>query len=95
MLNVQMAPRSAMHNRSQLNLVEECACYACIKVFPVSDIKEWTDNWDFRNKVEAPQNEHTAICPYCGIDAILPMNLEEDKDLVNLKKIQYYWLRRV
>jgi hypothetical protein len=60
-------------------------------VFLVSEIKEWTDDWDFRLKTESPQNEHTAICPHCGIDAVLPIHLEDDKDLMNLKKIHDYW----
>lgn len=87
-----MAPRIAMHNKNALSLAIDCACYACVKVFPTSEIKDWTDNWDFRLKTESPQHEHTAVCPYCGIDAILPINLEEDKDLVNLKKIHDYWV---
>jgi hypothetical protein len=91
MINFKMAPRTAMHNKTQLSLATECACYACVKVFLVNEIKEWTDDWDYRRKIEAPQNEHTAVCPHCGIDAILPINMEEDKDLVNLQKIHDYW----
>lgn len=87
-----MAPRIAIHNKVQLSLTNECACYSCVKVFFVSEIKEWTDNWDYRQKTESTKNEHTAVCPYCGVDAVLPINLEEDKDLINLQKIHDYWI---
>jgi hypothetical protein len=40
---------------------------------------EWTDKKD------------TAICPHCGIDAVIPVRSEDDKDLENLSKIHKYW----
>jgi hypothetical protein len=80
MVNINMAPKFAIHNKNTLEMVKECSCYYCFKVFSPSEIKEWVD-----------KEQDTAICPYCGIDAVIPVYLPEDKDLMNLKKINEYW----
>jgi len=36
-----------------------CGCFYCLKTFPPSDIKEWIDKGE------------TALCPNCGIDAVI------------------------
>jgi hypothetical protein len=80
MIDIRKAPQIAMHNKSNLMFVRECVCYYCIKAYFVSEIKDWTD-----------RELDTAICPHCGIDAVLPVHEEKDKDLMNLKKINEYW----
>lgn len=42
---------------------DTCGCFYCVSVFPASDVDEWIDELD---------GEETALCPYCGIDAVLP-----------------------
>ena len=37
----------------------QCGCFFCHRIFSPDLIKEWIDN------------EQTAICPYCEVDAIL------------------------
>lgn len=39
-----------------------CGCFYCMKVFDSNMITEWVDD----------QNARTALCPYCGVDAVLP-----------------------
>ena len=39
-----------------------CGCFHCISIFPVADIKEMVVEKD---------GFKTAICPICGIDAVL------------------------
>lgn len=80
MIDIRKAPIIAMHNKGALAFVKECACYHCIKVYLVSEIKEWTD-----------RDMDTALCPYCDVDAVLPVHEEKDKDLMNLKKINDHW----
>ncbi|HEX5724898.1 MAG TPA: cytoplasmic protein [Longimicrobiaceae bacterium] len=38
---------------------ETCGCFYCLKAFPPSAIAEWVDRGE------------TALCPRCGIDAVL------------------------
>lgn len=80
MIDIRIAPRLSMKNRSALEQVAECACYHCYKVYPSQEIKDYTD-----------QNS-TAICPYCGIDAVLPVNHPDDKNKELLQKIHKYWM---
>lgn len=79
-IDIRMAPKFAMHNKASLELTKQCCCYYCFKRFDVKEIKEYTD-WE----------KDTAICPYCSIDAVLPIYSEED--VMNLEKIHNYWCR--
>jgi len=79
-MDIRIAPKLAIHNKEKLQKVSECACYYCYKVFSPSEIKEWVDVAD-----------DTALCPYCGIDAVLPIYEEGEKDLEFLTKIHEYW----
>lgn len=54
-----------LHQKSRYNIedikrVSRCACFYCKRVFNESDIKEYTDGGK------------TAICPYCGVDSVIP-----------------------
>jgi len=45
-----------------------CGCFHRISLFPPSEIEEWIDEPD-----DCPRGPgRTAICPKCGIDAVLP-----------------------
>jgi hypothetical protein len=78
-MDIRMAPKLAMHNKSVLANVTECACYHCRKVFVPGEIQEWTDKDD------------TAVCPYCFIDAVIPVYSAEEKDDEFLVKLNEYW----
>ena len=54
----------AAHERSSLHHDEvvasdTCGCFHCLAIFPPSSIDEWTDD------------DETALCPRCGIDAVI------------------------
>jgi hypothetical protein len=53
-------------------------CFHCMTIFPPSEITEWIDN------------EETAICPYCGIDAVLPDSVDFEGGNF-LKDMHVYW----
>lgn len=57
----------ATNNKLALNNASECACIYCLRKYHPSLIVEWV--------------EETAICPYCGIDAIVP-NIINDDNLI-------------
>ena len=45
-----------------------CACFYCLKTFPPSEIEEWIEE-----SKDCPRGAgKTVICPYCGIDSVLP-----------------------
>lgn len=51
----------SFRNRAFLACSEDAACFYCLRTFRPSEIWHWIDN------------EETAVCPYCGIDSVLPM----------------------
>ena len=64
-----------MFNRRLLEHDKRCGCFHCLKVFDTKEL-EWVD-FDL-----------TALCPYCGIDAVIgeyPLTEEF------LKKMRDYW----
>lgn len=48
-------------NRDSVLTGKVCGCFHCRTIFPPVEIDEWWDDGD-----------DTAVCPRCGIDAILP-----------------------
>lgn len=59
----------AQYNRQMLESGSKCGCFYCLKIFASSEIDEWCSETE-------DDEEVTAICPYCGIDAIIPENSE-------------------
>ena len=49
---------SSQH-RALLQQSECCGCFCCLETFAYSEIEDWCDD------------EQTAMCPHCGIDAVL------------------------
>ena len=45
-----------------------CGCFYCVSIFSTSEINEWIDEPN-----DCPRGQgRTAVCPNCGIDAVLP-----------------------
>jgi hypothetical protein len=57
---IRQAYNCSTHNRAALVKAVKAACFHCNRVFATSEITEWTDLGE------------TALCPACGIDAVLP-----------------------
>lgn len=53
------AHRYSIRHRAQLEASEACGCFYCLRTYPPMAIEEWTDDGD------------TALCPKCGIDAVI------------------------
>lgn len=46
-------------HRIELEASEHCGCFFCFRIFKTGEIKTWTDG------------NQTALCPSCGIDAVI------------------------
>ena len=77
-MNLELAHEFCSDHRALIERSVECGCFYCGRTFNPSDIKEWID---------AGQ---TALCPKCGIDAVLPAfwNLTTS---AFLKRMHDYW----
>ncbi|UNU72982.1 cytoplasmic protein [Moraxella nasovis] len=69
------------NHRNLLKKYQQCACFHCLTYFDYSDIQkeDWIDNND------------TALCPYCGIDAVLPNDFNNLIEENLLKTMQKYF----
>lgn len=63
------------YHRLAMKREPEISCFYCCKKFDPKEIKQWLDKGQ------------TAICPLCGIDAVLPLSLE----LGLLKNMKNKW----
>lgn len=52
----------SFENEPAISSSEKCGCFYCGRIFDKVQILEWIDD----------QNACTALCPYCGIDSLLP-----------------------
>lgn len=64
------------HHRNVLRRSVNVGCFFCLRIFGYLQITEWIDEDD------------TALCPYCGIDSVVPM---DGMDRQLLHKMQEYW----
>jgi hypothetical protein len=67
------AHRRSIYHRSELELVGRAACFYCLRRFATTEIREWTDD------------NRTALCPGCGIDAVLADTPISDEFLVGMR----------
>jgi hypothetical protein len=56
------AHRHAIHNRPEVLSSDQCGCFHCLHIFAPKAIKSWVMERD---------GEETALCPACGIDAVI------------------------
>ena len=66
--------RFCTRHREHLAESERAGCFHCLSMFPPAEITEWIDEpdtTDGSSGAPAPDGV-TALCPRCGIDAVLP-----------------------
>lgn len=76
---VQEAAEYAMHNRAALAESLVAACYYCQTVFQAALVSEYADGGQ------------TALCPYCGTDAVLPSRAGYDFSPAGLQALNEFW----
>ena len=69
--------RLSSGHRDRILGSQPCGCFCCRSVFPPERIVEWVDEG------------RTALCPKCGIDAVLPESVGLTDQL--LREMSAYW----
>ena len=54
------AHKHSMNNRKALQRDSKCGCFYCLNIYSPKEIREWIRD-----------SSGTALCPYCGIDAVI------------------------
>lgn len=67
------------HNRQQIASAGKCYCFYCESVFSPGEITNFADNGQ------------TALCPACGVDAIVPDSADEAIDEKLITEMNRYW----
>lgn len=78
-MDLKLAHAFASKHRTQVEQSERCSCFRCLSSFKPSEIAEWVDG------------DSTALCPKCGVDAVIGSASNAPLDEVFLKKMQAEW----
>ena len=60
-------------------LSNKCYCFYCKKEMEAKEINKYIDN------------DSTALCPYCGIDSIIPDSIDENINPSTIDEMNKYW----
>ncbi|QFT89779.1 hypothetical protein FIU87_14040 [Bacillus sp. THAF10] len=74
-----MAHQYSSHHRKTMEFSNLCGCFFCTEIYHPSAIEEWIDNGQ------------TALCPKCGIDAVIAESVEFPISEEFLIKMKEYW----
>ena len=66
-------------HRDALTYADKCGCFYCKSIYDPKEIKEWVDGGK------------TALCPYCGIDSVIPETEEYPLTTAFLRKMHHKW----
>ena len=82
MTNLAQFPHLAIKNRQLVSAGTNAGCFHCLKIFLVSEIKDYTDN------------NQTVICPYCQVDSVLGDSCGFQLTEEILKKANQFWYKK-
>jgi len=77
--DIQEAHRRSIRHRDEVLASEKCGCFYCLENFPPSSISTWADS------------EATALCPFCGIDAVIGSASGFPVTREFLERMRKYW----
>ena len=62
--DLEEAHRACSQHRRAIFESEQCGCFYCLRTYSPTAIVEWTDE-------DESGLGQTALCPHCGIDAVV------------------------
>jgi hypothetical protein len=82
----------SMRHRALLERSERAGCFYCEVIFAPAEITEWVDG----SQVETGNTDDgvTALCPHCGIDAVLPSAAPIPLDAGMLREMHYHFFEK-
>lgn len=69
-LTLHDAHRHCRNHRDELAASAQCGCFHCVRVYAAVEIVDWIDPASER-VAEYGHSGQTALCPYCGVDAVI------------------------
>lgn len=77
------AHQYSRRNREAVKSSSVCGCFYSTSVFSPGDVSEWTDE------------SSTALCPRCGIDAVIPSASGLVIEAGFLNEMHQYWFSHI
>lgn len=77
-IDLAKAKEHAVHNRQSLTTEQVCGCFFCQRIFDSKEIV-----W--------PDADDTAMCPYCGMDAVIGESSGLPITKQFLRSMREYW----
>lgn len=74
------AHKFSSNHKEELLKDKKCGCFFCATIFDPKEIVEWI-----------PDEQGTAICPYCGIDSVIGESSGYPITKEFLRKMRDYW----
>jgi hypothetical protein len=68
--NLDDAHRHCRAHRAELAASTDCGCFHCGRTFPPGEVVDWIDPAP-QIAAESGRRGQTALCPHCGIDAVI------------------------
>ena len=75
------AHKYSANHKTKLLKDKKCGCFHCMKIFSPSEITDWIED----------DTDQTAICPHCGIDAVIGENSGLPITKEFLEKMYEHW----
>ncbi len=70
----------SINHKSKILKDKKCGCFYCLKIFSPTEITDWIED-----------EKGTAICPHCGIDAVIGESSGFSITEEFLLKMKNYW----
>lgn len=84
--------KHSSRHRDRVLASSQCGCFHCLEMFAPAEISDWVDGPDAVNSMIGGT---TALCPRCGIDAVLPGDIPGvPLDSALLKAMRAHWFER-
>ena len=79
-VELKSAHSHSYHNRGEIEQSSLCGCFSCKRTFLSSEVEDFIDDGE------------TALCPYCGVDAVIgdASGFQPSEDF--LRKMQERWM---
>ena len=75
------AHKYSANNKRTLLKDKKCGCFFCMRIFSPKEINDWIED----------DTDETALCPHCGIDAIIGESSGFPMTREFLEKMHEHW----
>ncbi len=94
---ISLADQESLHpfcknNRALLQESTRAGCFYCQALFAPAEISDWVDG--LQRETGSTDDGVTALCPRCGIDAVLPNAIPTELTAKLLADMHAHWFQK-